>query len=522
MDGGRSEPEMRMRASLFLERALLFTIVIHIAAMGSMFLLLPGMPGGLNAELAARASYVGAHPWVWRVGWLPWQLTALSDFLLGAALVCTKWIPKIPAVLALVVTLVSMVPDQYGQFMWTWVGPSIARRAIETSDFAAYGVFEARVFLYIAGWATIGYVAGAVGWTWCFAAAGVWSKRLTVISWVVWPIFAFAAIGVDLKGYVSRPDLLGQAVGLANAIAFVLLLFWLGEVAERVLRRSRPDAAVGRFAVFRHPSRSLVGKCCDPLCNSRLARAFFEFIPALAMDSDITDVIYVNYLVEASRVERFVDEPLKLQRLGPEGKYAFFTFLTFHHGHFGPRCFGPLRRLWPSPIQSNWRIHVYDPSTGKRGIQFLAIAITGSQFAIAARLLAENIPMHVPREAKFSRGADGVYSLAIDPGDGTAPDVRAEFKTAAEPVLTGPWSECFRDWRAVLEYCVPQDRAMSAQPWRNRVTRQEIVLDIPLESCRPMRGSVQSKAARAIAGEEAPLCFLVERLRFRLLGEHRD
>jgi hypothetical protein len=56
-----------------------------------------------------------------------------------------------------------------------------------------------------------------------------------------------------------------------------------------------------------------------------------------------------------------------------------------------------LRRLWPSPIQSNWRIHVFDPATGNRGIQFLTIAITATPIALAARLLSENVPMHVAR-----------------------------------------------------------------------------------------------------------------------------
>lgn len=311
-------------------------------------------------------------------------------------------------------------------------------------------------------------------------------------------------------------------ISAGNALAFVLLMIWLIDVTEAVLRRSRPDTNHGRHAPWRHPSRGLVARTCNWAANSRVARAMGELLPALPMDSDITDVVYANYLVGTDRLERFVVEPLKLQRLGPDGRYAMFTFLSFHHGHFGPRCFGPLRHLWPSPIQSNWRIHVYDPVTGKRGIQFLTIAVAGTAYALAARLLAENIPMHVPAEAQMSREADGSITLKLAPGNGSAPDVQATFWPAPQPALTHPWDQCFGSWREMLAYCVPQERAMSAQPWRHRVTRQEISLNIPLESCRPMRGSIVSDAVCAIVVDAAPLCFLVEKLDFRLLKEEHD
>src|SRR5258705_53906 len=98
-------------AAKFLERALLFAIVIHAVAMVSMaLLLLPGMPGGTNANppyefdpnslhlprttdptfvsggSRNRVAYIAQHPWRWRLGWIPWQLTALSDLLIAIAL----------------------------------------------------------------------------------------------------------------------------------------------------------------------------------------------------------------------------------------------------------------------------------------------------------------------------------------------------------------------------------------------------------------------------------------------------
>jgi hypothetical protein len=56
------------------------------------------------------------------------------------------------------------------------------------------------------------------------------------------------------------------------------------------------------------------------------------------------------------------------------GRYALVSFLTYRHGHFGPRRFGPMRHLMPSPIQTNWRIYVRDLHTGREGVYFLTTA----------------------------------------------------------------------------------------------------------------------------------------------------
>ncbi|HTW94467.1 MAG TPA: hypothetical protein VMD30_06730 [Tepidisphaeraceae bacterium] len=510
-------------ASSFLEGAILFTLISHIAAMGSMPLLLPGMPSGAGPNLAARAAYVAAHAWRWRTGWLAWQITAISNLLLAVALVCTSWIPRLPAFLALAATISAIIPDQTGQMLWTWRGTTLAKEAIATGGFLAYGRFEVRTFRWIAGWAGAAYTIAALCWTWCFASAkGIWTKELTRISIAAWSVFGICTIVflLDNPEHPAKAVLTILAVG--NAIAFALLVIWLAMVGEAVLRRSRIDRDHGRYAPWRHPSRGSIASVCNVVANSRLSRSLAELLPALPMDSDIRNVVYVNYLVDAERLERFVAEPLKLQRLGPEGRYGLFTFLTFRHGHFGPRLFGPFRRLWPSPIQTNWRIHVYHPRTGMRGIQFLTIGITNTLHAMAARLLAEEVPMHVLAAASVTRDASGAVHIELDPGRGTAPDAKGIFRPTVTPELPPPWHVCFGNWRGLLEYCVPQDRAMSAQPWRQRVTRQEIILNIPLANCLPMTGTVTSIAATKIAADAAPLCFFVDRISFRLLNECHD
>lgn len=240
------------------------------------------------------------------------------------------------------------------------------------------------------------------------------------------------------------------------------------------------------------------------------------------MVSDIRDVVYVSYLVPAEVLAALVPEGLELQRLGDGGRWALFTFLTFRHGHFGFELLGPLRRLLPSPIQSNWRIHVRDPRTGTLGISFLTNAMSATLPSLAARLLSAAMPAHVFARADLARAADGEITLRLDPGQGSAPDAQASLRPCEAPVADGPWAECFGSFAGFLAYCVPQDRAMSTEPRRRRVIRQEIRLGIPLDRCTPLAGDVRSRAARSVAGDARPWVFHVETVRFRFAEETYD
>lgn len=506
----------------WLPTALLFAFITHAVAMMSMgLLLLPGMPGGSSTTMALCVAYIAAHPWLWRLGWLGWQITALSDLLLALALAATRWIPKPASTATLALTLAALIPDQLGQFLWTWKGPVLAQAAIISGSYGPYLALEQRCFHLVAGWGTVGYLSAALGWTWCFAAASVWSRRLTWLSVCTWGLFVAATGLIFLPATHTNPAL-GVTVSVANAIAFVLLLVWLAAVTERVLRRSRPVTTTGSAALWKHPSPRLWARGCEVLANSRFARRIGELLPILPMASDIQDVIYVNYLVPAKTLEPRVPPYLTLQYIGRRGEYAMFTFLSYRHGHFGPIALGPLRRLWPSPIQSNWRIYVVDPQTAKRGVHFVTTAITSTPHALATRLLSEGVPMHVPAMAAFDRTEDGTLHLNLQPGRGSAPDMKAEFRVAEKAPLPRPWNECFESWERMLAYCVPQDRALAAQPWYDRVVRQEIDLGIPLSVCVPLAAEIDSTSARAIVGDTSPLCFWVPRVAFRFDGEGFD
>lgn len=504
------------RAARFLESALLFNLFIHAVAMLSMAgLLLPGMPGGPVRDVLARAAYVAGHPWAWRLGWLPWQLTAGADFLLSLALALTPWVPRGPAIATLLLTIAAMFPDQIGQFLWITHGVVLARQSVAGSNSTIYLHFEGSIFTLIGGIGCIGYLCGAIGWSWCLARAGTWSRRLTWLSFATWGTFATCIVLFFLPPSM-RPT---RLIAAGNAIGFVLLELWFIGVAERVLARSRPTTRFGRGMPWRYPRPGWIGCTCEAFASSHVARRVTECLPAPPLVSDIRDVIYVNYLVEADRLRPLVPEGLELQCLGPLQQSALFTVLIYRHGHFGPSGSGWFRGLMPSPIQSNWRVYVTDAQTGLRGVYFITTAITNLWIAVMARLFAEGVPMHLPELAELESRSDGTFHVLIAPGQGSAPDLRACLRPISRPPLPASWTECFLDYHEFLEYCVPQNRALAPQPWYRRVAHQQIDLSVPPENCRALDGPVQSTLLRQLVGDIEPVSFRLPAVTFHFQYE---
>jgi len=475
--------------------------------------LLPALPGGTATTDVARIARIATHPWTFRLGWLPWQLCAVADLLLAIAMVRVRWLPHRAAIGVLVATCCAVIPDQLAQAIWVTRGVDLAR-----TDANAYLSLEREIFPLTAGWGAAFYTIAALGWTWCFVKAGTWSRTLTVLSVPLWLTMTVAVVTL-LVPEAHRPS--SSFVSAANGLGFAELQLWLALVTEEVLRRARPFEPYGRLARWRHPGSGLLARIADLVANSRLLGMILEPVPEAEMRSDIEDVVYVNYLVSADRAAEFVPPGLELERLGPGGRHALFTFLTFRHNHFGFAFLGPLRKLLPPSVQTNWRVHVRDPNTGHRGIYFFTNAITATMPALAARLTTEGMPMHVLRGASVTRSDAGI-EVVLDPGSGTAPDAKVSLRRSTEPALVGAWAECWMDWRDFLSYCVPQDRAMSSQPLRKRISRQEIDLGIPIDGCEPFAGTVVSAAAKAIAGDAAPLCFRVAKVAFKFSVELHD
>ncbi len=219
--------------SKFLTLSLVFTILCHGAAMMSMLIfLLPGMPGG-TADLAHRVEYIANHVFQWRLGWFPWQMTALSDLFLSVALVRTVWIPRKPAICSLAFTVLAILAEQPAEFRWITSGIDIAKEATRTGNTAPYGLFEKEIFNLTSHWAALFYTIAAIFWSIGLMRGKAWNAWMTRLSLVLWSILLFVSIGP-----LVSPAIGSNFVSTGNAIGFNLMMIWFGGTLYLV--KSRP------------------------------------------------------------------------------------------------------------------------------------------------------------------------------------------------------------------------------------------------------------------------------------------
>lgn len=515
----RTVTDSSTRAAWSLSRVLLANLIVHALAMLAMAaLLLPMMPGGGVSDVE-RIAQLAEHPWTFRIGWWPWHACAIADVWLAIVVVRSPLLPRGLGIIALLFTLIAVLLDQAGQILWVTGGLELARQAHASGELSTYLTFEAGVFDLTAVKGALGYTLATVFWVLAFDEGRLLDRRGRVISALVLAVMLTVTVGPMLPSPLTLP---APLIAPGNAIGFVLLLAWFWVLADAALLRTRdPNVTHPRDVRWRPPRRGLVSRVLELVANDRVVTALMEPLPAFAMKSRVRDVVYVNYLVPAERLVPLVPPGLTLDRLGHDGKWALFTFLTFGHRSFGLRMMGPLRRLMPDAVQSNWRIHVIDPQTQHRGIHFVTNAVDHLVFALGARMFAEAMPMHWLKRAEIARRGDAL-TLVLDPGDGSGPDVASELRPRADPAWEGPWAEAWSSRAAFLDYCVPQHRALSSQPWRARVTRQEIQLGVRCEDCVDYEGEVRSAAAERIAGDAERRIFVAPEVDFSFDAEHHD
>ena len=207
--------------SRFLVYALVFTILCHGAAMLSMLaFLLPGLPTGAT-DLPQRIAYISEHALLWKLGWFPWQMTALSDLILAVALVRTKWVPRLPAVGSLILTMVAVSIEQPAEFRWVTSGIEVAKESQRTGNYSGYMALEQELFSLTSHWPAVFYTLAAILWSVSLAKAGAWNRNMTRLSWVLWGLLLVISLGPLITSAIG-PNL----VSAGNAIAFNLMMIW--------------------------------------------------------------------------------------------------------------------------------------------------------------------------------------------------------------------------------------------------------------------------------------------------------
>lgn len=212
----------------FFRQALVFTFLAHGAAMlGMAIFLLPLVPGGGgHGDDLARMIRVSESPIAYRLGWLGWQITALSDIVFAIALLritkpATR--PRTFAILTAVFVGLAVLPDQAAQFLLVTRGFELAREGAKVKDATDFIAFESVMFPLTSGWAAVLYTLAAIFWTLTLRTRGTWSKILARLSPPM--LLLFCAISLaPIVPLAIRPS--AEVIGAGNALGFTILEGW--------------------------------------------------------------------------------------------------------------------------------------------------------------------------------------------------------------------------------------------------------------------------------------------------------
>jgi hypothetical protein len=213
-------------------------VVSHALGMLSMVMLvLPGLSPHLSVD--ARTRYIAEHPALWRLGWLPWQLSALTDLLLTAALLHWAHVTRARRAWSWLLAsapllVVALVPDQYAEARL--VGDFMRERE------HSVWLRELRLYSWLSGTlAVVGY--SLMTWCWLKASHAFVSQSAVrrSIRWLeasVIVAFLSAAATNHLVWHTNRASVLAFDVTIAlNAYAFSGLLLLAIGIAKRAHRQ---------------------------------------------------------------------------------------------------------------------------------------------------------------------------------------------------------------------------------------------------------------------------------------------
>jgi len=237
------------------------------------------------------------------------------------------------------------------------------------------------------------------------------------------------------------------------------------------------------------------------------------------MASEVTGVVYLTWLVDTKAASLLAPGV----QLRDDAGLTPLTILSYRHGHFGPRRIGRMRRLLPSPLQSNWRLYLdtgpFVPDAGKHSVYFLKNIMDSLPYVAGTRLFSDIMQTHLADSFALT-GDDGLWRIAIGAGQGSAPAFFCTAREAAENLLPDAFAARFGSWRDAVTALALQDRAIGWSDRQQRMVAAEIALPVAVDTVLPLQLiDCDCPMLAPLGAVGAPFAFLVPRVHFEVLSE---
>lgn len=273
---------------------------------------------------------------------------------------------------------------------------------------------------------------------------------------------------------------------------------------------------------FQSPNRGLRGHLEEWFANNRalrrLRRSVLSRLPFVTLTSDVQDVVYASWVVPVGKLRQVV--PDRIQLVERDGT-TVLTVLTYRHGHFGPALFGPLRALFPSPLQSNWRLYI-DALDGQRRsslVMFIRNVFDSMLYALVTRVLSDVLPSQAARSFTHLCSTSGCDTRIVD-AEGTL-GLHLTARVDEAGTLPGPFAAFFDSWEDAVQFLALQDAAIAQVPDETALAHSRIDLPIDLDRVEPLHVTHFEVGPwlRSLGADGPPLCFRVPAVRFHALSD---
>ncbi|MEB3753564.1 hypothetical protein [Acinetobacter sp. MD2(2019)] len=212
-------------------------------------------------------------------------------------------------------------------------------------------------------------------------------------------------------------------------------------------------------------------------------RWLMRYVPFMKLKSDVTDVVYLSWLVDVNAV--MAEYPDFVPFWQKEGK-TIFTILTYQHHHFGLAFLGPLRKFFPSPKQSNWRFYLARLHANQSVI-FEQVIVDQLLYVFGGRLASDVMPAQLATQFKHQvkQAAEQTkISTQIELDDQYS--FAAEVHTTDQAQLPQAWQDLFNNWQEAVLFLADQAHAWSQ--WSDDPTQMsqgDIMMPIQLNQISP-------------------------------------
>lgn len=279
---------------------------------------------------------------------------------------------------------------------------------------------------------------------------------------------------------------------------------------------------------FIHPGNGWLARTCNWLANCQpvlaTRRAILSRLPFVTLESDVVEVVYLNWLVPCELAAPHVPPGVTLYERNGQ---TILTVLTYRHGHFGPAFLGPLRKLFPSPLQSNWRFYLEPLQTGQNSarhtgpcVLFIKNSFDSLLYTLITRLCSDALPSHLAASLMHAREGNR-FTTELKGGHGSAPDLYSKCQIEANAALPPQWQAFFADWREAIAYLTLQESAIAQMPGTTRLAQAGIDLPIPQDQVMPLACTAYSpgELLTSLGASGEPFCFTVPKVKFKVLWE---